>query len=380
MPHEKKIVVLVLGTRPEAIKMACVYQELKNSDLVRPILISTGQHREMLDQVFTIFGITPDLDLKTMMQGQSLNYIISTVIERLDKVYSELSPDLVLVQGDTSTAFAATMAGFYRKIPIGHIEAGLRTLNKYSPFPEEVNRRLITQLADLHFAPTQSNYDRLLAEGINSENIWLTGNTVIDALDWVVKQVEVKPPKGIISIPENVRNSSKKIILITGHRRENFGEGFDKISKAIATLATQWKDINFIYPVHLNPQVKVPIAKALTGLSNVFLIDPLDYESLVWLLSRCYFVMSDSGGIQEEAPHLGKPVLVFRESTERVEAVTAGVAMLVGSDEHRIVRAANLLLTDSNTYSQMSNAINPFGDGKSSKRIAEIIYRKFSLC
>jgi len=366
----KKQIMFVFGTRPEAIKMAPVITELrKYQDMLEPVIVVTGQHRQMLDQVLRIFKIKSDYDLGIMEQSQSLTGIVTKSLTGLEEIVIRERPDMILVQGDTSTAFAAGLTAFYHKIPLGHIEAGLRTFDKWQPYPEEINRKLITSLADLHFAPTQTSVAHLVAEGINRNSIFLTGNTVIDALlTTVAGKYELK-----LDLP-----AKKKIVLVTAHRRENWGQPLKNICQAIKKLAEKHKkNIQVVMPVHKNPLVSGPINEILGQVDNVQLIEPLDYEPFVHLMDKAHIILTDSGGIQEEAPALGKPVLVMREKTERPEAVTFGAVKLVGLDAARIFAAADQLLTDKHAYEQMSQAINPYGDGQAAERIVQAILYNF---
>jgi UDP-N-acetylglucosamine 2-epimerase (non-hydrolysing) len=368
-----KKVALIFGTRPEAVKLAPVYAALKDSDSIEPCIWVTGQHHEMLLQTLSSFALTPDRNLALMTPGQSLASITSRVVEKVSEVFEEEKPDLVLVQGDTTSAFAVSLAAFYNKIPVGHVEAGLRTPSRYSPFPEEMNRRIVSQIAEYHFAPTSWSEENLRKEGVPRERVWCTGNTVIDALQFILDKVRKEIPATIPEAVTSFLGDGKRMVLVTGHRRENFGAGFESLCSAIRTLAEQYADVNFLYPVHLNPQVQEPVHRILGGMSNVLLTDPLPYEAFVWLMDKSYFLLSDSGGVQEEAPHLGKPVLVMRESTERPEAVDAGTSLLVGTDEDSIISNVKKLLDDVSEYQKMSTAVNPYGDGKSAERIRGIL-------
>jgi UDP-N-acetylglucosamine 2-epimerase (non-hydrolysing) len=361
----------VFGTRPEAIKLAPVILELRNSKDVEIRICITGQQREMLDQVLRIFDIVADYDLEIMRPNQSLTQVTASVLQGLEPLIKKESPDLIIVHGDTSTTLAASIAAYYQKKPVAHVEAGLRTGNIYSPWPEEINRRLTGSLAKYHFAPTEISKNNLIKEGIPATNIHVTGNTVIDALLMVVKKL-----KNNTNLTKNLDlqfsflNSTKKIILVTGHRRENFREGFEKICAALSQLAIR-DDIQIVYPVHLNPNVKDPVHKILGNNINIHLIEPLDYIPFVYLMQKSYLVLTDSGGIQEEAPSLGKPVLVMRNTTERPEAIEVGTVKLVGTDTHQIVSQVNNLLDNQSRYSAMSIAHNPYGDGKAAQRICK---------
>lgn len=377
-----KKVMLVFGTRPEAIKMAPLVKEFqKHPEDFETVVCVTGQHREMLDQVLKIFGIKPDYDLNIMKQGQDLYDVTAKVLLGMRDILKEVAPDVVLVHGDTTTSTAAALAAFYQQIPVGHVEAGLRTHNIYSPWPEEMNRQLTGRIAAYDFAPTPLSRRNLEREGISAEKISVTGNTVIDALYMVVDKI--KSDEGLRASLENELNASgydvsrlhsgRKLVLITGHRRENFGEGFIQMCRAIKHLTESYPDVDFVYPMHLNPNVRRPIHEVfgedLTGLGNMFFIEPLEYLSFVFLMERSYIVLTDSGGIQEEAPGLGKPVLVMRDTTERPEAVDAGTVRLVGTDYDRIVSETSRLLDDPAAYNAMSHAVNPYGDGLACRRI-----------
>lgn len=374
-----KRIMLVFGTRPEAIKMAPLVKEFqKCPDNFETVVCVTGQHREMLDQVLHIFDINPDYDLNIMRQGQDLYDVTSRVLLGMRDVLKEVKPDIVLVHGDTTTSTAAALASFYRQISVGHVEAGLRTHNIYSPWPEEMNRQLTGRIATYHFAPTPLSRQNLLNEGISNNRIFVTGNTVIDALYWVVDKI--KSDKDLDAELVTALKTAgydtcrgKRIVLITGHRRENFGDGFINICNAIKDLSCRYPDVDFVYPMHLNPNVRRPIHEVfgqdLSDLGNMFFIDPLEYLSFVYLMEKSSVVLTDSGGIQEEAPGLGKPVLVMRETTERPEALEAGTVKLVGTDYDRIVEEVSVLLDSSEAYERMSRAVNPYGDGKACGRI-----------
>ena len=381
-----KKVMLVFGTRPEAIKMAPLVKEFqKHPEDFETVVCVTGQHREMLDQVLKIFGIRPDYDLNIMKQGQDLYDVTAKVLLGMRDILKEVAPDVVLVHGDTTTSTAAALAAFYQQIPVGHVEAGLRTHNIYSPWPEEMNRQLTGRIAAYDFAPTPLSRRNLEREGISAEKISVTGNTVIDALYMVVDKI--KSDEGLRASLENELNASgydvsrlhsgRKLVLITGHRRENFGEGFIQMCRAIKHLTESYPDVDFVYPMHLNPNVRRPIHEVfgedLTGLGNMFFIEPLEYLSFVFLMERSYIVLTDSGGIQEEAPGLGKPVLVMRDTTERPEAVDAGTVRLVGTDYGRIVSETSRLLDDPAAYNAMSHAVNPYGDGLACRRIVGVL-------
>ena len=368
-----KKALIVFGTRPEAIKMAPVVKQMKAHFGGDVRVCVTAQHRQMLDQVLNLFGIVPEYDLNLMKPGQDLTDITAGVLTALRWVLDEFSPDVVLVHGDTTTAFAASLAAYYRKIPVAHVEAGLRTGNRYSPWPEEINRMLTGAIAEFHFAPTLNSRDNLLRESVDADSIFVTGNTVIDALLDVVNKIDGDCElKAELERQFSFLNKSKRIILITGHRRENFGSGFEEICKALASLAER-EDVELVYPVHLNPSVQEPVLRLLGGLANVYLISPLDYLPFVYLMNRSYLIITDSGGVQEEAPSLGKPVLVIRDTTERPEALEAGTVKLVGTDARRICHEANTLLDDPAAYQQMAFAHNPYGDGRAAKRIIDVL-------
>lgn len=367
-------ITVIFGTRPEAIKLIPVIKELEKNDNVKVTIISTGQHKEMLVPILDWFNINPDFELDIMRPDQSLSSLSVLCLEKIDEILSKLSPDLLIVQGDTTTAFISSLAAFYLKIRVAHVEAGLRTFNNLSPWPEEVNRNLISKIADYHFAPTENNMENLLKENISSEKVFVTGNTVIDALQYSADMVAKRNV-----FPEELeafytgKNKSKNIVLITGHRRENFGEGFISICKAIKSLAENFTDVFFVYPVHLNPNVQEVVKKYLTGLINVKLIRPLGYPEFISLMKRSYIILTDSGGVQEEGPSLGKPVLVMRENTERPEALKFGTVKLVGTEKLKIVEAVGELLSDKNAYDKMSKAVNPYGDGTAAKQIVSIL-------
>lgn len=382
-----KKIMLVFGTRPEAIKMAPLVKEFqKYSREFRTIVCVTGQHREMLDQVLKIFEITPDYDLNIMKQGQDLYDVTSRVLLGMRDVLKEVLPDVVLVHGDTTTSTAAALAAFYQQILVGHIEAGLRTHNIYSPWPEEMNRQITGRIATYHFAPTDLSKKNLLAEGISEGAITVTGNTVIDALYMVVDKI--KTDDSLSATLKTVLNNSgydvnrlaggRKMVLITGHRRENFGDGFISMCKAIKTLTEQYRDIDFVYPMHLNPNVRKPIhevfGESLSNLENIFFIEPLEYLAFIYLMEKSTIILTDSGGIQEEAPGLGKPVLVMRDTTERPEALEAGTVKLVGTDYEKIVNEVFKLLNNQEYYDRMSKAINPYGDGIACGRIVKRLF------
>jgi UDP-N-acetylglucosamine 2-epimerase (non-hydrolysing) len=368
-----KKVLVCFGTRPEAIKLAPLVKEFSRRARFQTRVCVTAQHREMLDQVLELFEIVPDHDLDLMNPDQTLEKLTGAVVLSMTKVLLEEKPDLVVVQGDTTTAFAVALAAFYQTVEVAHVEAGLRTNNKYAPFPEEMNRQMTSCLTDWHFAPTKRAAEALLRENFPPERIFTVGNTVIDALIEVVEKARRRDAE--IRAQLAMIDSSKRMLLITGHRRENFGAGFQNICRAIRALAEANPEIEVVYPVHLNPNVQKPVNSILTGLANVHLIEPQDYLRFVWMLDRCSIVLTDSGGVQEEAPSLGKPVLVMREVTERPEAVEAGVAKLVGTDPQLIVSSVQTLLDDPGKYEKMSRAQNPYGDGTSAVQIADILER-----
>ena len=378
-----KKIMLVFGTRPEAIKMAPRVKEFQKYPLDFETLVCvTGQHRQMLDQVLEIFDIKPDFDLNIMKQGQDLYDVTSRVLLGLRDVFREVRPDVVLVHGDTTTSTAAALAAFYQQIPVGHVEAGLRTHNIYSPWPEEMNRQLTGRIATYNFAPTPLSEKNLLAEGVRAESIYVTGNTVIDALYWVVNLIKGNQELSAELSAQLSRagyevDRQRRLVLITGHRRENFGEGFISMCEAIKALTENFPEVDFVYPMHLNPNVRRPIHEVfgedLSNLGNMFFIEPLEYLSFVYLMERSTLVLTDSGGIQEEAPGLGKPVLVMRDTTERPEALEAGTVKLVGTNFNQIVSEVSALLTDTAYYEKMSKAVNPYGDGLACKRIVEVL-------
>lgn len=377
-----KKILLVFGTRPEAIKLCPLVKRLKADGDFHVEVCVTGQHREMLDQVLSVFGVTPDADLQVMRPDQTLAGVTGMILSAMDEYLAKSKPDMVIVQGDTTTVMTAALAAFYHHIAIAHVEAGLRTGDLYSPWPEEGNRIIAGHLADLHFCPTETSRDNLLREGISPQKIFVTGNTVIDALlDTVARLKDLKPR--IDGIPEDIQpgTSGKRMVLITGHRRENFGEGFHNICNAIGELAAAFPDVDFVYPVHMNPQVRKVVAEVLRQNQqhdNVFLIEPLTYERFVAMMQRADVILTDSGGVQEEAPSLGKPVLVMRDTTERPEALAAGTVKLVGTDRALIVAEVSRLLTDTGYYNKMADAKNPYGDGKACQRIAEILRNYFA--
>ncbi len=373
-----KKVLIVFGTRPEAIKMAPLVKEFKkDSKNFETRVCVTAQHRQMLDQVLEIFDIVPEYDLNIMKAGQDLYDITANVLVGIRDVLADFKPDIVFVHGDTSTTFSTSLAAFYSKIKVGHIEAGLRTYDIYSPWPEEGNRQLTSVLANYHFAPTPQSRENLLKEGKDQKDIYVTGNTVIDSLMYVLQRIENQP-----ELKEKIKsricsqyqlNQTRKIILVTGHRRENFGQGFINICEGLKEIAQKNPNIDIVYPVHLNPNVQQPVNDILSSIKNIYLIDPLQYEEFIYLMNQSDFIITDSGGIQEEAPSLGKPVLVMRDTTERPEAIAAGTVKLVGCDKETLVTEAEKLIHDKNEYEIMSRAHNPYGDGKACERIVQLI-------
>ncbi|NFI04742.1 UDP-N-acetylglucosamine 2-epimerase (non-hydrolyzing) [Clostridium botulinum] len=370
----KKKIITIFGTRPEAIKMAPLVQELNKREEIEAKVCVTAQHREMLDQVLELFNIKPDFDLNIMKTRQTLTGITNKVLEGLEEIFEQEKPDMILVHGDTTTTFAGALAAFYKQIKVGHVEAGLRTFNKYFPFPEEMNRRLTGNLSDLHFAPTQSSKENLLNEGVSEDIIYITGNTVIDAMEHTVEENYEFENEELKKIDFN-----KKVIMVTAHRRENWGEGINNICDSLKQIVLNNKDVELVYLVHLNPIVKDVVFEKLGNLDRVHLLPPLDTKETHNLMNKSYLVMTDSGGLQEEAPHLGKPVLVLRDVTERPEAVQYGTVKLVGTDVEKIVDEANKLLNDVEAYSSMSKSVNPYGDGIASIRIADAILKYFEL-
>jgi len=370
-----KKILFIFGTRPEAIKMVPIIKELEKTNQFQYEICITAQHREMLDQVLTLFDVKADYDLNVMKPNQDLFDITSNILLKLKEVLSNSSPDVVLVHGDTTTTFSASLASFYMKIPIGHVEAGLRTHDLFSPFPEEANRQLTSRLTSFHFAPTSASSENLINEGVDKSKIFITGNTVIDTLlitDENIRNSKEKQKELYLHIENSGYTlDEKRVVLVTGHRRENFGDGFISICKALKRLALANEDINIVYPLHLNPNVQGVVREYLDAIDNIYLISPLDYEPFVYLMSRSDIILTDSGGIQEEAPSLGKPILVMRNTTERPEAVESGTVKLVGTDEELIIKLTQRLLDDKSFYDSMSKVQNPYGDGRSSQRIIE---------
>lgn len=384
---KKKKVAIVVGTRPEVIKMAQVYYALKKSAKIEPVMISTSQHRQMLDQAMEIFSIEADFDMNIMKKGQTLNELTARILRAWNKYFVQNRPDAILVQGDTTTVLATAMASFYEHIPIGHVEAGLRTCNLASPFPEEMNRRLTDPISRWCFAPTQHSYDNLIKEGIPKKNCFITGNTVIDSLFWIRDKLlaERITHDGIAKkncIPkffsDKYLNGVSKWILVTGHRRENFGLGFENICIAIKKITDKYRDVGILYPVHLNPNVQSPVKRILSNHERIALIPPVNYENFVWLMNKCHFILSDSGGVQEEAPSLGKPVLVMRDTTERPEGIDSGTCKLVGTNVKVIMSEVSKLMDDESEYKRRRVLKNPYGDGTASLKISKILEKELT--
>ncbi|EYE89822.1 UDP-N-acetylglucosamine 2-epimerase [Fervidicella metallireducens AeB] len=372
---DKLKIMTIFGTRPEAIKMAPLVKELESREEIQSIVCVTAQHREMLDQVLNLFEITPDYDLDIMKERQTLSGITTRVLQGLEEIFCKAKPDMVLVHGDTTTTFAGSLAAFYNQIKIGHVEAGLRTFNKYFPFPEEMNRKLTGAMADMHFAPTATSKQNLLNEGIKEEDIYITGNTVIDAMATTIEKDYVFETKEL----NKIDFKKKKVIMITAHRRENWGEPLENICYALKDLAEKYEDVEIVYLVHLNPVVRETAYKILGGVDRVHLLPPLDTKETHNLMNRSYLILTDSGGLQEEAPHLGKPVLVLRDVTERPEAVAAGTVKVVGTERNKVFEEASHLIKNKDAYNKMANAVNPYGDGKASKRIVDSILYNFGI-
>ncbi|MCL6088406.1 MAG: UDP-N-acetylglucosamine 2-epimerase (non-hydrolyzing) [Actinobacteria bacterium] len=381
----RKIKVLIsFGTRPEGIKLAPVINQIKkNADKLELTVCSTGQHKEMLNQVIDFFELKPDKELSIMTKNQSLNLLSLKLIGSMEEVFENNHPDIVLVQGDTTTAFLTAFLAFYRKIKIGHVEAGLRTFNKYNPFPEEINRQLISRIADLHFAPTKDAYENLVNEGVDKNIIFLTGNTVVDAINWGINKINnsknLANKSEDIKYLESIFESDKKIILVTMHRRESFGEEIKNVCEALKFLSQKYRDIYIVYPVHLNPNVRGPVYEILGNIENIKLIKPLSYEPFLWLMSKSYFILTDSGGIQEEAPTLKKPVLVIRKLTERAESIELGISKLIGTKMQNIIDNTSLLIDSEIEYKKMIADRNPYGDGRASEKIVSAIFNYFRI-
>lgn len=372
---QKIKVVIVFGTRPDAIKMAPLVKELKKNSQIKTIVCVTAQHRQMLDQVLDIFDITPEYDLNIMQSKQSLEHITTRSLDGLSKVFEEVKPDIVLVHGDTTTCFSASLAAFYKKVKVGHVEAGLRTFDKYNPFPEEMNRRLTGVLSDLHFSPTYSNKANLLKEGIEENKIYITGNTVIDALKTTVSKNYIFRNEEL----QNIDFVNKRVITVEAHRRENLGLPLENICMAVRTIADKYTDMEIVYPVHLNPAVREVVGRILKNHKNIHLIDPIDVQDMHNLINRSYIIMTDSGGLQEEAPSLGKPVIVLRNETERPEAIKAGTVCLAGTAKDNIISLATKLLENTEEYNKMAKAVNPYGDGDASERIVKALLYEFGI-
>jgi UDP-N-acetylglucosamine 2-epimerase (non-hydrolysing) len=372
---ENKINILVsFGTRPEGIKLAPVIKEIKkNKQVLRLTVCSTGQHKEMLDQVMNFFEIKPDIYLNLMTDDQTLGSLSARIIESIDRVLVSVSPDILFVQGDTTTAFLTALAAYYRKIKICHVEAGLRTYNKFSPFPEEINRQLISRIADFNFTPTEKSRNNLINEGINPDTIYLTGNTIVDALKWGLKKIESRQADIEKKAIFQKISGNEKILLVTMHRRESFGEEIKNVCIALKKIAEENRLVKIVYPVHLNPNVKKPVHSLLSMQDNIILSEPLCYEDFLWLMYKSYLIITDSGGVQEEAPTLNKPVLVIRKFTERIESVDLGISRLVGTGTEAIIKEVSLLLNNENEYRKMVAASNPYGDGRASERIVNVI-------
>jgi UDP-N-acetylglucosamine 2-epimerase (non-hydrolysing) len=370
-----KKIITIFGTRPEAIKMAPLVKELEKREGIESKICVTAQHREMLDQVLELFDIKPDFDLNIMKTKQSLTGITNRILEGLETIFKEEKPDMILVHGDTTTTFSSALAAYYQQIKVGHVEAGLRTFNKYFPFPEEMNRKLTGAISDLHFSPTKGAKNNLLREGIDEKSIYITGNTVIDAMLHTVEDNYVFENEEL----NKIDFKNKKVIMITAHRRENWGEGISNICEALNEIVDKNKDVELVYLVHLNPIVKDMVYEKLGGKERIHLLNPLDTKETHNLMNKCFMVMTDSGGLQEEAPHLGKPVLVLRDVTERPEAVEYGTVKLVGTDKEKIIREGNKLINNKEAYEKMSKAVNPYGDGKASERICDAIMKYFNL-
>jgi len=370
-------ILLCIGTRPEGIKLAPVIELLKKQPETFEFKIcSTGQHKEMLDQVFSFFEIKPDYNLGLMTKNQSLSYLSSRILNNMNDVLDSVTPDIILIQGDTTTAFLTALSGFYKGIKVGHVEAGLRTYDKYNPFPEEINRQLISRVTDFHFAPTKKASDNLLNENVDKKNIIITGNTIVDAILWSIKKILRNKKNLEKEEPFRSLDESKKIILVTMHRRESFGVDIENVCRALKTISAKYSGVQIVYPVHLNPNVRKPVFKLLGKVDNIKLTDPLDYESFLLLMKRSYFIITDSGGVQEEAPTLKKPVLVIREKTERTESIDWGISKLVGTDTKDIIDNVSKILDNEKYYKKMVSDKNPYGDGHAAEKILDFILKK----
>ena len=378
---QKTKVLVSFGTRPECIKLAPVIKQLENqNDRFDLKVCSTGQHKEMLEQVINFFELKPDYFLNLMTENQTLGSLSSKLLNGIDNIFLQINPDIVLVQGDTTTAFLVAIAAYYKKIKVGHVEAGLRTYNKFNPYPEEINRQLISRVADFNFAPTQKAIDNLKHEGIDESTVFLTGNTIVDAVKLGIKKIESDEVIVKTKLRDDLGETAgkKRLILITMHRRESFGEEIKNVCFALKNIAKKYPDIQIVYPVHLNPNVMKPVYKILSGISNILLIEPLDYPSFIWMMKKSYFIITDSGGVQEEAPTLKKPVLVIRKHTERPESLELGISKLIGTGTGAIVRETSLLLNNENEYKKMIAVSNPYGDGRASERIINIIASEYN--
>ncbi len=380
---KQKIKVLVtFGTRPECIKLAPVIKQMKNrNDIFDLTVCSTGQHKEMLDQVIDFFELKPDFFLNLMTENQTLGSLSSKLLNGIDNIFSRINPDIVLVQGDTTTAFLVAIAAYYKKIKVGHVEAGLRTYNKFSPYPEEINRQLISRVADFNFVPTQKAVDNLKNEGIDANTVFLTGNTIVDAVKLGIQKIESDNRLVKIKLRDDFDKitGKKRLILITMHRRESFGEELENVCFALKNIAKKYTDIRIVYPVHLNPNVRKPVYEILSGIPNILLLEPLDYPSFIWMMKKSYFIITDSGGVQEEAPTLKKPVLVIRKHTERSESLDLGISKLIGTGEKEIEKNVSDLVENKNLYESMIPAQNPYGDGKASAKIVKILHNNLKF-
>ncbi len=374
--NNRRVNILIsFGTRPEGIKLAPIVKCIDSQkDKFNLKICTTGQHREMLKQVLDFFELKPDIRLNLMTDDQTLSSFSSRLLDRMEKIFAVTNPDVLLIQGDTTTAFLTALVAFYKKIKIGHVEAGLRTYDKYNPFPEEINRQLISKIADFHFAPTKNSFNNLLAEGVNSNSVFLTGNTIVDAIEWSIKKIKRNKDKIESKGIFKKLNSDKKIILVTMHRRESFGKDISNVCNALKVVANNYNSIQIVYPVHLNPNVRKLVYEVLSGIKNIILTAPLDYETFIWLMYNSYFIVTDSGGVQEEAPTLKKPVLVIRKKTERTESIDLGISKLLGTDTDSIVKGISELIDDEDIYNKMVADENPYGNGETANKILEIIY------